>query len=98
VETFASKLKERQLYRSTGRLAYFIQPLFPCYIFARFRVGALQGRASVLLAAVNRYWRVVVEQGWLKNDRLKHPFDTSFIKSPNRSGDIRFVRHSACLT
>ena len=38
VETFAPKLRERQYNQFTGKPTHLIKPLFPGYIFARFRV------------------------------------------------------------
>lgn len=41
VETFAPKIKERQYSKYTGKTNYVTKPLFPRYIFARFRVSEL---------------------------------------------------------
>lgn len=41
VETFAAQVKERRFNKYTGAVSYVIKPLFPRYIFARFRINDL---------------------------------------------------------
>jgi transcriptional antiterminator RfaH len=41
VETFAPKIRERQLNPLTGKPRYVVRPLFPRYIFARFDANSL---------------------------------------------------------
>lgn len=41
VETFAPKIRNRQYNKYTGKTTYVIKPLFPGYIFARFRATEL---------------------------------------------------------
>ena len=41
VETFAPKIRERQLNPLTGKPRYVVKPLFPRYIFARFNANNL---------------------------------------------------------
>jgi len=41
VETFAPLIKERRVNEYSGAITYVIKPLFPSYIFARFRLNEL---------------------------------------------------------
>jgi transcriptional antiterminator RfaH len=41
VEVFAPQIKERHFNEYTGAVSYTIKPLFPRYIFARFRINDL---------------------------------------------------------
>lgn len=46
VETFSPKIKSRQQNKFTGKTTYVSKPLFPRYIFARFRASALWHKVS----------------------------------------------------
>jgi transcriptional antiterminator RfaH len=46
VETFTPKIKERGLNPFTGRPTYITKPLFPNYIFARFKASELLHKVS----------------------------------------------------
>jgi transcriptional antiterminator RfaH len=46
VETFSPKIKSRQHNKFTGKATYVSRPLFPRYIFARFKAGALWHKVS----------------------------------------------------
>jgi hypothetical protein len=50
----------------------------------------VQGRVTVLIAAVNYNWQMVVEQRRVMQDVAGHSSNTSFVKSPESSGDVRF--------
>jgi transcriptional antiterminator NusG len=41
VETFAPKLRECRINQFSGALTYYIKPLFPRYLFARFKASEL---------------------------------------------------------
>jgi len=41
VKTFAPKIKERRYNEYSGKVSYLVKPLFPGYIFARFKVDEL---------------------------------------------------------
>ena len=41
VKTFAPKIKERRYNEYSGKVSYLVRPLFPGYIFARFKVDEL---------------------------------------------------------
>lgn len=46
VETFAPKIKERQYNKYIGRVSHVTKPLFPRYIFARFRATEMWHKVS----------------------------------------------------
>lgn len=46
VETFAPKIKDRHYNKYTGKVTYVTKPLFPRYIFARFRAAELWHKVS----------------------------------------------------
>lgn len=41
VKTFAPKIKERRCNEYSGKVSYLVKPLFPGYIFARFKLDDL---------------------------------------------------------
>ncbi|MBV8859846.1 MAG: hypothetical protein JOZ02_23145 [Acidobacteria bacterium] len=41
VEVFAPRLKERKRNEFTGKVTYHVKPMFPRYVFARFKVNEL---------------------------------------------------------
>ena len=41
VKTFAPKIKERRYNEFSGKVSYLVKPLFPGYIFARFKLDDL---------------------------------------------------------
>jgi transcription elongation factor/antiterminator RfaH len=46
VETFLPKVQERRYHYFTEKASYVIKPLFPSYLFARFRVNELLHKIS----------------------------------------------------